>query len=308
MKWLVRPLQFLQRQLRRNTLKGSRRNIGAHYDLNNDLFELFLDDTMMYSCGIFQRPDTSLHEASEAKLERICQILQLKESDHLLEIGTGWGSFAIHAAKHYGCRVTTATISRQQYDYARQRVIDAGLEDRITLLFQDYRELDGNYDKLVSIEVIEAIGHDYFDTYFRKFSDLLKPDGMMMLQSITIADQRYPVAKKSVDFIQHYISPGGCLLSVAALSDSIARKIDMRIFYLEDIGQHYAITLRHWRERFFARIDKIRHLGYSERFIRMWNYYLSYCEGGFRQHSIGNVKPLLTKSGCLREPLTGRIC
>jgi cyclopropane-fatty-acyl-phospholipid synthase len=303
-KWLVKPLHFLQRYLHRNTPKGSRRNIEAHYDLGNELFELFLDETMMYSCGIFHHQQTTLQEASETKLARICQKLQLKPTDHLLEIGTGWGGFALYAAKHYGCRVTTTTISKQQYDYARQRVLDAGLEDRITLLFDDYRELNGSYDKLVSIEMVEAIGHRYYDAYFNKCSELLKPDGMMLLQSITISDQRYPVAKKSIDFIQRYIFPGGCLPSVAALGDAIARKTDMRIFHLEDIGPHYATTLHKWRERFFENIGKVRQLGYPEGFIRMWEYYLCYCEGGFRQQTIGTIQLLLTKPQTLRSPLS----
>jgi cyclopropane-fatty-acyl-phospholipid synthase len=308
MKWLVKPLQLLRRYLHRNTLQGSRRNIEAHYDLGNELFELFLDKTMMYSCGIFHRPEASLQAASEAKLERICRKLQLKPSDHVLEIGTGWGGFALYAAQHYGCRVTTTTISKQQYDYAKQRVKAAGLEDRITLLFDDYRDLNGSYDKLVSIEMIEAIGHQYFDTYFRKCSELLKPDGMMLLQSITIADQRYRQARKSIDFIQRYIFPGGCLPSVAVLGDSIARRTDMRIFHLEDIGPHYATTLQHWRKRFHAQADKVRQLGYPERFIRMWEYYLCYCEAGFRQQSIGTVQLLLTKPQSLRAPLTSTDC
>jgi cyclopropane-fatty-acyl-phospholipid synthase len=308
MKWLVKPLQLLRGYLDRNTLQGSRRNIEAHYDLGNELFELFLDRTMMYSCGIFERPESSLQAASEAKLERICRKLQLKPSDHVLEIGTGWGGFALYAARHYGCRVTTTTISRQQYDYAKQRVQAAGLEDRITLLFDDYRELDGSYDKLVSIEMIEAIGHRYFDTYFRKCSELLKPDGMMLLQSITIADQRYRDARRSIDFIQRYIFPGGCLPSVAALGDAIARRTDMRIFHLEDIGPHYATTLQHWRKRFHAQTDKVRQLGYPERFIRMWEYYFCYCEAGFRQQSIGTVQLLLTKPQSLRTPLTSTDC
>lgn len=299
-----RPLQVLQGFLRRNTLKGSRRNIEAHYDLGNDLFKLFLDETMMYSCGIFHQPEATLREASEAKLERICQKLQLKPTDHVLEIGTGWGGFAIHAAKHRGCHVTTTTISKQQHDYAQQRIREAGLEDRITVLFDDYRELNGSYDKLVSIEMIEAIGHRYFDTYFKKCTELLKPDGMMLLQSITISDQRYPVAKKSIDFIQRYIFPGGCLPSVAALGDTIARKTDMRIFHLEDIGPHYATTLRHWRERFQANNEQVRELGYPERFIRMWEYYLAYCEGGFLEQVIGTVQLLIVKPQCRRSPIT----
>jgi cyclopropane-fatty-acyl-phospholipid synthase len=305
MKWFAGPLHLLQRFLHRNTLKGSRRNIEAHYDLGNELFELFLDNTMMYSCGIFPHPQATLQEASESKLEHICRKLQLKPTDHVLEIGTGWGGFALYAAQHYDCHITTTTISRQQYRYARQRIADAGLEDRITLLCEDYRELHGTFDKLVSIEMIEAVGHRYFDTYFEKCCELLRPDGMMLLQSITIADQRYPVAKRSVDFIQRYIFPGGCLPSIAALSDAIARKTDMRIFDLEDIGAHYATTLRHWRKRFLSRIEQVRRLGYPERFIRMWEYYLCYCEGGFRQQSIGTVQLLLTRPGTLRQPLTG---
>ena len=304
-KWLLlKPYHLGQRILHRNTLKGSRRNIEAHYDLGNDLFEQFLDSTMMYSCAVFDHPQDTLRQASEAKLALICDKLQLKPTDHVLEIGTGWGGFALYAAQHYGCRVTTTTISRQQYEFASQRVRKAGLEDRITLLFEDYRNLEGSYDKLVSIEMIEAIGHRYFDTYFNRCSELLKTDGMMLLQSITIGDQRYRSARKSVDFIQRYIFPGGCLPSISALSDSIARMTDMRIFHLHDIGPHYATTLRHWRERFFANIGQIRQLGYSDDFIRMWEYYLSYCEGGFRQQTIGTVQLLLTKPKALRQPLT----
>jgi cyclopropane-fatty-acyl-phospholipid synthase len=303
-RWITRPLQLIQQFLTRNTLKGSRRNIEAHYDLGNDLFRLFLDQTMMYSCGIFENSKTTLQEASEAKLERICQKLQLKPTDHVLEIGTGWGGFAIYAATHYGCRVTTTTISREQYEFALERVREAGLAGQISVLFDDYRHLHGQYDKLESIEMIEAIGHQYFDTYFKKCTELLKPQGMMLLQTITIADQRYRAAKRSIDYIQRFIFPGGCLPSVAALSDVIARKTDMRIFHLEDIGPHYARTLRHWRERFFRNIEKVRALGYPERFIRMWEYYFCYCEGGFRQQSIGTVQLLLTRPAALRQPLT----
>jgi cyclopropane-fatty-acyl-phospholipid synthase len=304
MRWFTKPLQILQRIMQRNTLKGSRRNIAAHYDLGNDLFELFLDKTMMYSCGIFHHDEATLQEASEAKLERICQKLQLNPDDHVLEIGTGWGGFALYAASRYGCRVTTTTISKEQHEYASQRIRDAGLESRVTLLFDDYRELEGSYDKVVSIEMIEAIGYRNYDSYFNKCAELLRPDGLMLLQSITIADQRFDVAKKSIDYIQRFIFPGGCLPSVAALSDAIARKTDMRIFHMEDIGSHYATTLRMWRERFFANIEKITQLGHPEHFIRMWQYYLCYCEGGFRQQSIGTVQMLITKPQALRQPLT----
>jgi cyclopropane-fatty-acyl-phospholipid synthase len=289
--------------LRRNTLQGSRKNIAAHYDLGNEMFALFLDDTMMYSCAIFEHPQMSLQQASVEKLERVCRKLELHPGDHLLEIGTGWGGLAIHAARRYGCHVTTTTISREQYRLALQRVEQAGLGDRITVLCEDYRSLNGQYDKLVSIEMIEAVGHAYFDTWFKQCSRLLKPDGLMLLQSITIADQRYAAARRSVDFIQRYIFPGGCLPSVAVLSDAVARNTDMRIAHLEDIGPHYATTLKRWRERFMARLDEVRALGYPEEFIRMWEYYLCYCEGGFRERAIGTVQVLLGKPLNRREAL-----
>jgi cyclopropane-fatty-acyl-phospholipid synthase len=292
---LVSLVNKVWHALRRNTLQGSRKNIAAHYDLGNELFELFLDDTMMYSCGIFEHPHASLQQASVEKLDRVCRKLELHTGDHLLEIGSGWGGLALHAARHYGCRVTTTTISREQYELARERVSQAGLDDRITVLCKDYRELSGQYDKLVSIEMIEAVGHAYFDTYFEKCSSLLKPDGLMLLQSITIAEQRYAAARRSVDFIQRYIFPGGCLPSVAVISDAVARNTDMRLLHLEDIGPHYATTLKHWRERFMAKLDEVRALGYPEEFIRMWEYYLCYCEGGFRERAIGTAQVLLGK-------------
>jgi cyclopropane-fatty-acyl-phospholipid synthase len=301
---LKAPLHKSLHWLSRNTRKGSRRNIGAHYDLGNDLFELFLDPTMMYSCAYYPSQETSLNEAAVAKLDRICQKLELKPEDHLLEIGTGWGGFAMHAAKYYGCRVTTTTISRQQYELAQQRVQDAGLEDRITLLFEDYRDLSGQYDKLVSIEMIEAIGHQYLDTYFDKCSSLLKPNGMMLLQAITIADQRYEEALREVDYIKKFIFPGGFLPSIAAMSKSVARVTDMKLFHMDDIGPHYARTLADWRERFFDRIDEVRESGYSDAFIRMWEYYLCYCEGGFEERDIGTVQMLLTKPEARREPVS----
>lgn len=296
-------LNKVRHALQRNTLQGSRRNIAAHYDLGNEMFRLFLDETMMYSCAIFEHPRATLHQASIEKLERVCRKLDLQAGDHLLEIGTGWGGLAIHAARHYGCRVTTTTISREQFSMARERVQRAGLADRVTVVLEDYRKLSGKYDKLVSIEMIEAVGHAYFDTYFAKCSALLKPDGMMLLQSITIADQRYAAAKRSVDFIQRYIFPGGCLPSVAVLSDAAARNTDMRIVHLEDIGPHYATTLKHWRERFMARLDAVRELGYPDEFIRMWEYYLCYCEGGFRERAIGTAQILFCKPLNRREAI-----
>ncbi len=281
--------------LARNTRQGSRRNIVAHYDLGNDFFELFLDPRMMYSCAVFEQPTMTLEQASTAKLERICRRLNLSAGDHVLEIGTGWGGFALYAAQHFGCHVTTTTISPSQFAYASQRVAEAGLTGQIEVLQQDYRDLDGQFDKIVSIEMIEAVGHSYYGTYFRKCSELLKPDGMMLLQSITIADHQYENARRSVDFIQRYIFPGSCIPSVAALSQAIASNTDLRIFNLEDIGVHYARTLRCWHDAFFARIDQVRALGYGDPFIRMWQFYLCYCEGGFIEGAISDVHLLLVK-------------
>ncbi|WP_455217571.1 class I SAM-dependent methyltransferase [Kaarinaea lacus] len=289
------PLQKMFHWFNRNTQQGSRANIAAHYDIGNDFFELMLDETMMYSSAIFPTPDTGLHDAQVHRLDRICSKLDLQPGDHLLEIGTGWGGLAIHAAKQYGCKVTTTTISREQYELARQRVKAAGLEDRITLLLEDYRNLNGQYDKLVSIEMIEAVGHQYYDTYFSKCGSLLKPNGMMLLQAITIADQLYENAKKSVDFIQRYIFPGSCIPSVTAIIDSVTRTTDMRLFDLEDIGPHYATTLRKWRENVDHHLTEIRAMGYSNEFLRMWEFYLCYCEGGFTERSISDVHMLLVK-------------
>ena len=287
---LTRPIQKLFHWFNQNTRTGSRRNISAHYDLGNDFFELWLDSRMQYSAGIFAEPDTSLDAAQVAKLDRICRKLQLRPGDRLLEIGTGWGGLAIHAAKNYGCHVTTTTISREQYEYARRRVADEGLGDRITLLMTDYRDLEGTFDKLVSVEMFEAVGHEYHATFFRKCCELLRPEGLLVMQTITIADQRYEKARRSVDFIQRYIFPGGCLPSVTSVSGAMTRHTDLRVTHTEDIGPHYATTLRHWHDRLFERIDEVRKLGYSNEFIRMWQYYLCYCEGGFLERAIGNVQ------------------
>jgi cyclopropane-fatty-acyl-phospholipid synthase len=298
------PLAKLFHWVNRNTREGSRRNIAAHYDLGNDFFSLWLDPTMMYSSAVFERADMTLHEASVAKLDRICRKLDLKPSDHVVEIGTGWGGFALHAASRYGCRVTTTTISREQYELARERVAEAGLEDRVELLLEDYRDLRGQYDKLVSIEMIEAVGHQFLDTYFAQCSRLLKDDGAMLLQAITMQDQRYAEALKTVDFIKRYIFPGSFLPSVTAIADSVTASTDMKIFNLEDIGPHYATTLRLWRENFFDRIAEVSDLGYPEPFIRMWEYYLCYCEGAFLERAIGDVQVMLTKPGYRGAPLT----
>ncbi len=300
---LMAPIQKGFHWLHRNTKDGSRHNIAAHYDIGNELFALFLDDTMTYSCGIFEHPNSSLQEASIAKLDRICKKLALSTNDHLLEIGSGWGSLALHAASRYGCRVTTATISKEQYEVASQRVREAGLSDKVDVLLCDYRDLHGQYDKLVSVEMIEAVGHAYYETFFACCSKLLRPDGMMLLQAITIADQRYEQAKRAVDFIQRYIFPGSCIPSITAMVSSVTRATNMRVLHLEDIGLHYAATLRCWREGFFANIDRVRALGYSDSFIRMWEFYLCYCEGGFQERAISNVQMLFTKPYNQQAPL-----
>lgn len=294
-QWLTKPIMRVLHWLNSNTTEGSRKNIAAHYDLGNSLFELFLDPTMMYSSAIFNDSTPTLQSASELKLKTICDKLDLQPSDHVLEIGTGWGGFAIYAASHYGCKVTTTTISQQQYQLAKQRVETAGLNDKITLLLDDYRHLQGQYDKLVSIEMIEAVGYQFYVTYFAKVSALLKPTGLALIQAITIADQRYESAKKSVDFIQRYIFPGSCIPSNTAMLNSVTNKTDLRLYDLEDIGPHYATTLRMWRENFFAKIDQVRKLGYSEEFIKMWEFYLCYCEGGFEERALGDVHLLLAK-------------
>ena len=300
---LSAPILRLAHWLNRNDKSGSRRNIAAHYDLGNRFFELFLDETMAYSCGIFQRPDSSLCEASTAKFDAACSKLGLRPGQHLLEIGTGWGGLAIHAARNYGCRVTTTTISREQYDFARDRVAGAGLAGQVVVLLEDYRDLRGEYDALVSVEMIEAVGHQYLDTYFRQCSDLLKPAGAMLLQAITIQDQFYDQALRSVDFIKRFIFPGSFIPSIKAISDSLARATDLKLFHLEDIGPHYARTLKLWRERFLARQSEVRAQGYPESFLRMWEYYLCYCEGGFEERQLGDVQMLLTKPQSRRAPI-----
>ncbi|HSW51639.1 MAG TPA: cyclopropane-fatty-acyl-phospholipid synthase family protein, partial [Sulfuricaulis sp.] len=292
---LTAPARKLFHWMNRNSRTGSRRNIAAHYDLGNEFFRLMLDETLMYSSAVFERPDMTLAEAQRARLDRICRKLALGPRDHVLEIGTGWGGFALHAATHYGCRVTTTTISREQYALAQERIAQAGLSDRVTVLLEDYRDLRGEYDKLVSIEMIEAVGHEYYETFFARCSALLKPDGLMLLQAITIADQRYEAARKSVDFIQRYIFPGSCIPSVSVMAQAVARATDMKLLHLEDIGPHYATTLRHWRERLYANADAVRQLDLSEEFLRMWEFYLCYCEGGFAERALGDVQLLLAK-------------
>lgn len=274
---------------RKNSISGSKRNIADHYDLSNDLFELFLDDTMMYSSAIYHEEDDTLEQAQEQKLRRICEQLQLKPNDHVLEIGTGWGGFSIFAAREYGCKVTTTTISQEQYNLAKQRVEAAGLGNKITLLLDDYRELTGTFDKLVSIEMIEAVGHQYLDTYFNVIHQRLKPGGEALIQAITIEDTRYQKALKEVDFIKRYIFPGSFIPCNRILVDSAANN-GLKLHNLHDIGLSYALTLREWRRRFFLNIDDVTELGFDERFVRMWDFYLCYCEAGFLEQRISDVQ------------------
>jgi cyclopropane-fatty-acyl-phospholipid synthase len=300
---LTAPLNKFYHFLRKNTRRASRENILAHYDLGNDFYSLFLDETMTYSCGIFEHEKSSLKDASIAKYDRICRKLQLKPGDQVVEIGTGWGGFAVYAAQNHGVQVTTTTISDEQYQFAQNRIRAAGLADRIKLLKTDYRDLHGQFDKLVSIEMIEAVGHHYLNAFFQTCSRLLKDDGMMALQAITIGDQIFDRHKRSVDFIKRYIFPGSCIPSITAISNAIAGATDLRLVHLEDITPHYARTLREWRKRFFAAIDQVRALGYSDTFIRMWEYYLCYCEGGFTERYIGDVQMLFSKPLDRREKL-----
>ncbi|MDQ7826536.1 MAG: cyclopropane-fatty-acyl-phospholipid synthase family protein [Candidatus Eremiobacteraeota bacterium] len=284
--WISRILHLL----RKNTPSGSRRNIHEHYDLGNDFFSLFLDPTMTYSCALFTRPDMTLEEASREKYRQICSVLNVHDSHHIMEIGTGWGGFAIFAAREYGCRVTTTTISREQYEYARGLVHRLGLESQITVLFRDYRELEGTFDRVVSIEMIEAIGHRFMDTFFRTCASLLKPDGALAIQVITMLDSRFEAYKNRSDFIKKHIFPGSCLLSVASICRSVARVSNLRLIRLEDIGLHYARTLGMWRENFQKNLPRLAERGYSPSFLKMWLYYLSYCEGGFRERYISDAQ------------------
>lgn len=273
--------------LRRNTRAGSRRNIAAHYDLGNDFFALFLSSDLMYSSAMYEAPDEDLEAASRRKLDAVCRKLALKPGDRVIEIGTGWGGFALHAARHYGCHVTTTTISREQHTLATQRVAEAGLQDRVTLLLQDYRDLRGEYDKLVSIEMVEAIGAQYMDAFFGQLGRLVRPGGRALLQAITIEDHRYVQARDSVDFIKRFVFPGSFIPSLNALSQAKTRASDLQLLHQEDFGLSYAYTLRAWRERFLARLPEVREQGFDERFIRLWEFYLAYCEGGFLERSIG---------------------
>jgi cyclopropane-fatty-acyl-phospholipid synthase len=303
---LGRPFVQGLHWLNRNTRKGSQKNIAAHYDLGNDLFEQFLDPTMMYSAAQFLRPEDTLEQAQLNKLERICQKLDLKPTDQVLEIGTGWGSMALFAAQHYGCQVTTTTLSKEQYAYTAQRIETLGLQNQVTLLLSDYRDLTGQYDKLVSIEMIEAVGHRFLPTYFKQCAHLLKSNGLMLLQAITIRDQRYEQARTQVDFIQRYIFPGGALPCVQKMLEIVSRDTDMNLLHMEDFGLHYARTLRLWHENFRHAHGRLTELGYDDYFLRLWEFYLCYCEGGFLERTIGTAQLLLAKPAAITAPLLGR--
>lgn len=281
----------------RNTHAGSRRNIAAHYDLGNDFFSLFLSPDLMYSSALWAGADDTLEEASRRKLDTICRKLELGPGDRVVEIGSGWGGFAIHAARHYGCHVTTATISREQHVMALARVRAAGLDDRVSVVLQDYRDLQGRYDKLVSIEMIEAIGAQYLETYFAKVADLLAPHGRALIQAITIEDHRYQQALGEVDFIKRHIFPGSFIPSIEAMLRAKTRASDLALVHLEDFGLSYARTLQAWRQRFLAHLPEVRDQGFDSRFCRLWEFYLAYCEGGFHERSIGVSHLLLTHPG-----------
>ncbi len=304
---LYRPFQRAFHLLRANTRRGARRNIAAHYDLGNDFFALFLDREMMYSCAVFPDEAADLDAASVHKLDLVCRKLELAPGDEVVEIGSGWGGFAVRAAREHGCRVTTTTISRRQYEHVRERVRREGLEDRIEVLLTDYRELPQvaarRFDKLVSIEMIEAVGHRFLPRYFEVVSELLRPDGMALIQAIVIADQRYETYRRSVDFIQRYIFPGGFVPSLGRIAECLKTRTDLRLFHLDDITPHYARTLAAWRRRFLDRREEVAALGFSDAFRRLWEFYFCYCEAGFAERTIGDVQLLLTKPLNRRQPL-----
>ncbi len=303
---LSAPLLQLFHLRRGNTKDGSRRNIAAHYDLGNDFFELFLDPTMSYSCGVFEREDASMADASLAKIDRLCRKLALRPGDRLLEIGTGWGALAVHAAKQYGCHVTTTTISREQFDGARRRIDEAGVSGRVELLLQDYRELRGRFDKLVHCEMVEAVGAPFLPGFMARCAELLEPHGVMAMQAITIADQHYARALREVDFIKRYIFPGSFIPSTTALLDTATASSDLRLTHFEDLGPHYARTLRTWRETLYRNLPAIRATGRDDAFLRMWEYYLCYCEGGFAERFLGLGQFVFARPDARPSPILAR--
>ena len=294
-KVLLQPLLKIIHYLNKNTVAGSKKNIVRHYDLSNDFFALFLDASMMYSSAIYANTKMNLEEAAINKIKIICEKLKLKSTDRLVEIGSGWGGFAIYATQNYGCHVTTTTISEQQFLYVKNKIKQLKLSKKITLVKKDYRQLTGKYNKLVSIEMIEAVGHHFYDTYFSKIATLLTDDGDALIQAITIRDQRYKAALKSVDFIQKYIFPGSTIPSVTSMQESLTRATDMTIFDIQDIGSDYARTLNAWKVKFVANKARIKELGFDAEFMRMWFFYFCYCEGGFKEKVISDIHLHLTK-------------
>ena len=299
MQWPAR----LYHRLHANSRTGSRQNIHLHYDLGNDFFALMLDETMAYSSGIYPDATSGLRDASIEKMDRLCRKLELRPSDRLLEIGTGWGGLAIHAARHYGCQVTTTTVSREQREEALRRIAQAGLADRIEVLLTDYRDLTGRYDKIVSVEMVEAVGHEFLAGYFQQLGRLLEPHGSAAIQGIVLGEQRHAQYLRNVDFIQRYVFPGGCLPSIGSLVEASGRGSDLRMVHVEDFAEHYARTLADWRERFLSQLPEVRQLGYPDRFLRLWNYYLCYCEAGFAERYLSVVHLQFDKPGCVRDPL-----
>ncbi|TVR14820.1 MAG: class I SAM-dependent methyltransferase [Planctomycetota bacterium] len=295
MAWLSKPIHALAHYLHRNTRSGAARNISAHYDLGNDFFALMLDETMMYSAAYYPRAESTLLEAQICKMQVLARKLDLQPEDHLLEIGSGWGAMAIHAARNFGCRVTTTTISKEQYTLCKERVTAAGLSDRVEVLFCDYRDLHGQYDKIISIEMIEAIGHRQYPIFFQRCMELLKPQGLALVQAITIADQEYDRAKRHIDYIKRYIFPGSCIPSLTALQQAMSKASDLRMVDMEDVTHHYVRTLADWRLRCQHFRKDIRALGKDVYFERLWEFYLCYCEGGFAERAIGDVHLLLAR-------------
>ena len=292
----LKPFKTVRYLKRLNSKGQAKRNILAHYDLGNDLYEAFLDPKMQYSSALYASKEISLEEAQVNKLTRICEQLDLKETDHLLEVGSGWGGLAIFAAKNYGCRVTTTTISDEQFTYAKNRIVSEGLSEQINLLSKDYRSLEGTYEKVVSVEMIEAVGRKYLSAYFSKLNDLLKPSGLLMLQAITIADQRYKSYRNDEDFIQKHIFPGGFLPSLFLISKIITNSTELILRDVKDIGLDYAKTLSHWHENLIDKKQFLKQIGYDDRFYNLWSYYLGYCEGGFLERRISASQILMSKA------------
>jgi cyclopropane-fatty-acyl-phospholipid synthase len=305
--WFTQIKNKLFHRKNANTQSGSKNNILAHYDLGNELYTRFLDSTMMYSSAIYPSGTTTLHDAQLNKLKTICDKLDLKPTDNVIEIGTGWGGLAMFAAQHYGCHVTTTTISDAQHDFAKDKIAKAGLQDKITLLKKDYRLLEGKYDKLVSIEMIEAVGHEFMSEFFAKCNSLLKDNGLMLIQAITIADARYDHYRSNVDFIQRYIFPGGCLPSIAVMSKHVSEQTDMMIDNIQDIGLHYARTLADWRIGFDGSWNELQNYGFDEQFKRLWHFYLSYCEGAFLERVISTHHLVMRKPRYM-SPTDEQVC